>query len=90
VSDGERSDSQRQVAACGRDWTGMKEHCAFSVQGMDLECPLCGELVKSGNSHACDKDGGVSSRRTVPIKHQNRLVQVALDGATPQTEKRQA
>lgn len=46
----------------------MKEHCEFSVQGMDLECPLCGELVKSGNLHFCDKDGGVSSRKTVPIK----------------------
>ena len=51
----------------------MKSHCSFSVVGMDLRCPLCGELVHSGSRHVCEKDGGISSRRTVPLERQKPL-----------------
>jgi hypothetical protein len=29
--------------------------CSLSVIGMDMNCPLCGTLVKSGESHSCSK-----------------------------------
>jgi hypothetical protein len=31
------------------------ETCSLTVLGMDLTCPLCGVLVKSGSSHNCRK-----------------------------------
>jgi hypothetical protein len=27
--------------------------CSMFVEGMDMNCPLCGTLVKSGESHTC-------------------------------------
>ncbi len=45
----------------------MTQKAAFTVQGMGLKCPLCDESVESGNRHECEKDGGVSVRRTWPI-----------------------
>jgi hypothetical protein len=27
--------------------------CAVWVEGMDMKCPLCGTLVRSGEHHAC-------------------------------------
>jgi hypothetical protein len=30
-------------------------HCSLFVQGMDMNCPLCGTLVKSGERHECSK-----------------------------------
>lgn len=44
----------------------MKSNCEFTVLGMDMECPTCGELVHSGNRHECEWDGGVGTRRTTP------------------------
>jgi hypothetical protein len=29
--------------------------CSIVVQGIEMRCPLCGVLVKSGTSHACSK-----------------------------------
>lgn len=29
--------------------------CSITVQGLDMNCPLCGVLVESGNSHQCSK-----------------------------------
>lgn len=46
----------------------MKSHCQFTVVGMDLDCPNCGESVKSGNRHECEVDGGISTRQTVPLE----------------------
>jgi hypothetical protein len=28
--------------------------CSVFVQGMDMNCPLCGVLVKSGETHKCE------------------------------------
>lgn len=28
--------------------------CSMFVHGMDMNCPLCGELVKSGETHKCE------------------------------------
>lgn len=46
----------------------MKSTCAFSVVGMDLDCPNCGAKVASGNRHECERDGGVVSARTFSIE----------------------
>ena len=29
--------------------------CEIEVIGMDMNCPLCGTLVKSGETHACER-----------------------------------
>lgn len=29
--------------------------CSLTVQGMNMKCPLCGVLVKSGEQHACKR-----------------------------------
>ena len=29
--------------------------CSMTVLGLDMNCPLCGVLVKSGESHDCEK-----------------------------------
>lgn len=29
------------------------DNCSLYVLGMDLKCPLCGSLVKSGETHRC-------------------------------------
>jgi hypothetical protein len=29
--------------------------CTMFVQGMDMNCPMCGVLVKSGEQHACEQ-----------------------------------
>lgn len=29
--------------------------CSMFVQGMEMNCPLCGVLVKSGDKHECEK-----------------------------------
>jgi len=29
--------------------------CSMYVLGMDMNCPLCGVLVKSGENHKCEK-----------------------------------
>jgi hypothetical protein len=31
------------------------ETCSIQVLGIDMNCPLCGELVKSGSIHQCSK-----------------------------------
>ena len=31
-------------------------HCCVSVLGMDMNCPLCGTLVKSGERHECVRE----------------------------------
>lgn len=28
--------------------------CSIVVQGMEMNCPLCGTLVKSGETHECE------------------------------------
>lgn len=28
-------------------------HCQMYVEGMDMNCPLCGALVRSGENHEC-------------------------------------
>ena len=38
--------------------------CSMFVEGMDMNCPLCKTLVKSGERHECEfKDG-----KYVPVK----------------------
>ena len=29
--------------------------CSMFVQGLDMNCPLCGALVESGQRHECEK-----------------------------------
>jgi len=29
--------------------------CTLYVYGLDMNCPMCGTLVKSGENHACQK-----------------------------------
>ena len=29
--------------------------CTVAVVGVDMNCPLCGTLVKSGERHECEK-----------------------------------
>jgi hypothetical protein len=31
-------------------------HCQMFVEGMNMTCPLCGVLVKSGETHECSKE----------------------------------
>lgn len=31
-------------------------NCQMFVQGIDMNCPLCGFLVLSGTNHACAKE----------------------------------
>lgn len=30
-------------------------HCQMFVEGLDMNCPLCGLFVKSGQRHECSK-----------------------------------
>lgn len=30
-------------------------NCSIYVLGMEMNCPLCGTLVQSGENHACQK-----------------------------------
>jgi hypothetical protein len=36
-----------------RDVTISYGKCAVWVEGMEMKCPLCGTLVRSGENHAC-------------------------------------
>jgi hypothetical protein len=36
----------------------------LTVIGIEMNCPLCGELVPSGYTHDCEKTGGITVRRT--------------------------
>lgn len=37
--------------------------CSIFVQGMDMNCPLCKALVRSGESHECAQGGSAKSPR---------------------------
>jgi hypothetical protein len=39
-------------------------NCQLYVEGLDMNCPLCGELVPSGYAHDCQRDGGITTKRT--------------------------
>lgn len=41
--------------------------CSFTIHGMDMECPACGELVQSGYRHQCETDGDITERMTFPV-----------------------
>ena len=30
-------------------------HCSLFVEGLEMNCPLCGVLVKSGERHQCQQ-----------------------------------
>jgi hypothetical protein len=38
--------------------------CVMTVQGYEMNCPVCEQLVPDGYSHECKKDGGVTEART--------------------------
>ena len=48
--------------------------CSIFVEGLEMKCPLCGVLVKSGVSHECSK----------PEKHSRRARKVTE--ANPELE----
>jgi hypothetical protein len=31
-------------------------HCSLYVFGMEMNCPMCGVLVKSGEQHSCSSE----------------------------------
>lgn len=41
------------------------ERCSIHVEGMDFKCPLCGVLVKSGESHECKRPKKAAMERPV-------------------------
>jgi hypothetical protein len=38
--------------------------CEMYVEGLDMKCPLCGADIPSGHTHECERDGGITTRRT--------------------------
>jgi hypothetical protein len=36
-------------------------NCRITVIGMDLQCPLCEEMVLSGSMHECEGSEGVKA-----------------------------
>jgi hypothetical protein len=37
-------------------------HCTLFVQGLDMNCPLCKVLVRSGEHHECQGDDAPKKR----------------------------
>lgn len=53
--------------------------CSFFVQGMDMNCPLCGVLVLSGERHECSRP---ESQKVSPLGQTDRRARKEKGGAT--------
>jgi hypothetical protein len=51
------------------------ESCSMFVQGLEMNCPLCGVLVKSGERHMCEQQKPTISARITgrDPSHRNKV-----------------
>jgi len=47
--------SKRKVKLGSMKYSISVGKCSISVQGVDMQCPLCKVMVRSGQAHECEQ-----------------------------------
>jgi len=46
--------------------------CSIFMVGMEMNCPMCGRLVKSGEHHTCQKNAEAVPVKRAPKKRRQK------------------